>query len=258
MPRKIRQYDASCNAPQESLGERIFSSVKNRATPHLFWVIFGFVFLSAQILAGYATAFAQLSTVRLEAKVLDSAERKYGLEARKRLEEWQQLMISGKNRSEPEKLKLANDFFNRMPFISDIEHWGRNDYWATPAEMLASNGGDCEDYSIAKYFTLLALGVSEDKLKITYVKTRDPNPVNQSHMVLTYYKTLDSVPLVLDNLIPEIRPASERGDLTPVYSFNGSGLWLAKERGEGKRVSGGSSNIGFWRELTARMGKEFN
>jgi predicted transglutaminase-like cysteine proteinase len=124
--------------------------------------------------------------------------------------------------------------------------------------MLASNGGDCEDFSIAKYFTLAALGVSIDKLKITYVKARTANAAGEAHMVLAYYAAPAAIPSVLDNLIPEIKPANLRPDLTPVYSFNGDGLWLAKERGEGKAVTGGSGNIGFWRELKARMGREFD
>ena len=38
----------------------------------------------------------------------------------------------------------------------------------------------------------------------------------------------------------------------PVYSFNGDGLWLAKERGQGKRV-GQSSRISLWRDLASRI-----
>jgi predicted transglutaminase-like cysteine proteinase len=212
----------------------------------------------ALALAGGVFVHSQTTGIRVEPKVLESAERKYGATARKRLEDWQQLLDTGGARSETDKLTLVNSFFNHVAWISDLDHWGKADYWATPVEMLASNGGDCEDFAIAKYFTLVALGVPMDKLKITYVKTRDPNPINQSHMVLAYYAKVDSVPLVLDNLVPEIKVASARPDLTPVYSFNGDGLWLAKERGSGKRVQGGSSNIAFWRELTARMGKEFD
>lgn len=208
--------------------------------------------------SGSLLVISQNSSVRLEPGVIASAERKFGTPAKTRLEQWQRLMDSARGKSESAKLSLVNDFFNQLTFVSDIEHWGKNDYWATPVEMLASNGGDCEDFSIGKYFTLLSLGVSIDKLKITYVKTRDPNPINQSHMVLTYYGTQDSIPLVLDNLIPEIKSADHRPDLTPVYSFNGAGLWLARERGEGKRVTGGSNNIGLWRDLLARMGKEFD
>lgn len=166
-------------------------------------------------------------------------------------------MSESKKKSEPDKLTAVNDFFNKIPFVSDAEHWGIHDYWATPTELLASNGGDCEDYAIAKYFTLLSLGISVDKMRITYVKARSLPPADQAHMVLTYYPKPEAIPLVLDNLVPEIKPGSQRADLLPVYSFNGDGLWLAKERGAG-RVEGGSSRISLWTQLNARMGKEFD
>lgn len=215
-----------------------------------------FFCFTAGLLAG--RVWSDETAIQVSERVMAGAERKYGPDARKRLQAWQNLLTTPlAGQSEQGKLKLVNDFFNQLPFLSDIEHWGKMDYWATPAEMLASNGGDCEDFSIAKYFTLAALGVSVDKLKITYVRARTNNPATEAHMVLTYYATPGAVPLVLDNLIPEIRPASQRPDLTPVYSFNGAGLWLVKDRGDGKPVAGGSSNIGFWRDLKSRMGNEF-
>lgn len=189
-------------------------------------------------------------------KKLAAMEAKYGQPARKRLIAWMDLIANNQQKSEQEKLVLVNDFFNQLLFVSDLDHWGKNDYWATPLEMLGSGGGDCEDYSISKYFTLLALGVPVDKLKITYVKARNWNPVSQAHMVLTYYSSPSAMPEVLDNLIGEIKPAEQRTDLTPVYSFNGEGLWLAKERGTGKSVAS-SNRIGLWRDLMTRMGAEY-
>jgi predicted transglutaminase-like cysteine proteinase len=148
---------------------------------------------------------------------------------------------------------MVNRFFNRIEFIPDDEHWQQADYWATPTELLASNGGDCEDFSIAKYMTLIALGIPEAQLRITYVKAVE---LNQAHMVLTWYERPDAEPLVLDNLINEIKPASQRPDLIPVYSFNGADLWLAKERGSGQLV-GRSERISPWRELLSRMARDF-
>lgn len=214
------------------------------------------VFLACLTAVAYTVLSDETGSI-LPSPLLDAAEREYGPVAKERLLAWSQLIASGGQQTEREKLNIVNDFFNQTRFLSDAEHWGTEDYWATPAEMLASNGGDCEDFSISKYFTLLSLGVPMDRLRITYVKAKTWNPVSQAHMVLTYYPTPGAIPLVLDNLIPEIKPATERPDLIPVYSFNGSGLWLAKARGAGKAVAGGSRNIGLWRELTARMGKEF-
>lgn len=217
----------------------------------------------AVILFGMSLLLPAAVTDSVNISISDSqlakVEAKYGAAGRKRVTDWLQLIASNQGKSEQEKLALANDYFNQNAvWVSDMDHYGVPDYWATPLEMLSSGGGDCEDYAIGKYFTLLALKVPMSKLKITYVKANIVSvPEQTSHMVLTYYPTPGAIPLVLDNLNPEIKPASERPDLAPVYSFNGEGLWLAKERGTGKGVNGGSGNLSMWRDMMARMGKEF-
>ncbi|HBX59279.1 MAG TPA: sulfate adenylyltransferase, partial [Methylophaga sp.] len=159
-----------------------------------------------------------LAELLISEALLQRIENEYDSEARQRVEAWQILMQENQDLSEREKLAVVNDFFNsNVLFVDDIFLWNKEDYWATPIEMLSLGAGDCEDYSIAKYFTLKQLGVDEDKLRITYVKAID---LNQAHMVLTYFENKRAIPLVLDNLINEIQPASRRQDLTPVYSFN--------------------------------------
>lgn len=201
-------------------------------------------------LLGMLSVFAVSATLNISDELLAKIQNQYGVEASTRVEQWHKLMQTAKHLSEKEKLKQVNDFFNqRIEFVDDIYLWGVNDYWATPLEFLSKGAGDCEDYSIAKYFTLKELGVSESKMRITYVKALK---LNQAHMVLTYFSSPRAVPMVLDNLIPQIKPATNRKDLLPVYSFNGSGLWLAKARGSGKRV-GSSGRINLWSELKQRM-----
>jgi len=194
-----------------------------------------------------ASAFAAIT---ISPELLAKIQSKYGSLAKQRVVAWQKLMTRTDFDDERDKLNVVNKFFNdNSNFVDDIIHWKKKDYWATPIEFLATDGGDCEDYSIAKYFTLLELGVPEEKLRITYVKALK---LNQAHMVVTYYKTKNSTPLVLDNLIPQIRKASLRKDLRPVYSFNGSGLWISKARGKGKRI-GGSEKISLWQDLKTKM-----
>jgi predicted transglutaminase-like cysteine proteinase len=197
-------------------------------------------------------AFAQEVVSLTDAQIARLAQN-FGAVAKERLSGWRALMNDPKSRalSERQKLELVNDFMNRTPFKSDRQHWGKEDYWATPVEFLSTNGGDCEDFSIAKYFTLRALGVPDEKLQITYVK--ETRIYNEAHMVLAYFATPDAEPLILDNINQTIQPGSARTDLIPVYSFNGSGLWLAKElAGRGQSV-GSSDRIGLWRDLQARM-----
>jgi len=182
-------------------------------------------------------------------ELLSRVESNFGKDAVRRLEALKQLVIDNQKSSEATKVKAVNDFFNQVPYYTDIVHWHVDDYWATPFEMLTTWGGDCEDYAVAKYFTLRELGIPDERMRIMYVKALN---WNEAHMVLTYFPEPRSIPLVLDNLIPEIKPATQRKDLIPVYSFNGDGLWLAKERGSGQRV-GGSERISLWTDLQRRL-----
>jgi predicted transglutaminase-like cysteine proteinase len=204
------------------------------------------------LLAASLVALAVELDVITDAQIAKLAQQ-FGAIAKSRLTDGRSLVTSAKHKSLPEreKLELVNDFMNRTEFVADIKHWGKEDYWATPVEFLATNGGDCEDYSIAKYFALRALGVPDEKLRITYVK--ELVIYNEAHMVLAYFPSPDTEPLVLDNINKSIRPASARTDLLPVYSFNGSGLWLAKDQtGRGQSV-GGSDRIGHWKDVQSRL-----
>jgi predicted transglutaminase-like cysteine proteinase len=175
----------------------------------------------------------------------------YGDKAANRLRGWRQLVREGqaKDWSDRETLSRVNIFFNRLRFIDDIKLWGKNDYWATPLEFLGVGGGDCEDFSVAKYFSLRELGMDDDKLRLVYVKALE---LNQFHMVVAYYPTASAVPLILDNLDGTIRRATERGDLAPIYSFNGQHLWLMRERGQGE-LAGKASRLSLWNDLRGRV-----
>lgn len=190
-----------------------------------------------------------VAAFELGGKLLDYVQDEFGTEARARLETWQNLQKMAASAPIERKLSLVNSFFNRARFINDIKHWGEEDYWATPVELLATNGGDCEDFSIAKYLTLKSMGVPDDQLRITYVKALE---LNQAHMVLAWYPTPDADPLILDNLINEIRPASQRPDLEPVYSFNGEGLW-SNRAGDRNRRIGEAAKLQRWNDLNSRL-----
>lgn len=166
------------------------------------------------------------------------------------LADWQQVLGSSRALSDVEKLRRINEFFNRrIAFVDDIIVWGRADYWATPLELIGRGQGDCEDFSIAKYYSLIDVGIPVNKLRLVYVKATQSTPggpLQQAHMVLAYYATPNAEPLVLDNLNPEILPASRRNDLAPIFSFNSAGLW----QGTGNHSS--KSNLSRWQDLLAR------
>jgi predicted transglutaminase-like cysteine proteinase len=200
------------------------------------------------------------SLVGFSDNLLRHVARTFSPDAPQRLLIWQKLINEMRNaeavgavqrekNAESLTLRKINTFFNQVPYFSDIKHWRQEDYWATPVEMLSSYGGDCEDYSIAKYLSLKELGIPIERLRITYVRAKK---LNESHMVLAYYPTPDAEPLIMDNLIPELRPASQRPDLEPVYSFNDDDLWLAS----GVSRKGGASNVRLWRDLQEKLKRE--
>lgn len=143
-----------------------------------------------------------------------------------RFNDWEHLMYHSLDKSVDEKLKLVNDFFNKMDWVEDKELWQQKDYWATPIESMIRNAGDCEDFSIAKYFTLLALDIPHKNLRISYVKLDG----QQGHMVLSYYLSPHAEPLILDNINKHILTRHQRQDIKEVFSFNSEGLWLGNNK----------------------------
>ena len=208
------------------------------------WTVFFLLILTA------APAVAG-ETLLITERTLRRAEGQYGASARRRLRASQELMRAQEG-DDLTKLNKVNRFFNKIPFVSDANHWGQTDYWATPIEFLASAGGDCEEFAVAKYFTLLALGMAEKQLTLNYVTALR---LNQSHLVLAYYPAPGAEPLILDSLVDAIETASRRTDLLPVYSFNASGIWKEKPRGRGERIGDGR-RVRPWRGLLARMAEE--
>ena len=111
---------------------------------------------------------------------------------------------------------------------------------------------------IAKYFVLRELSIPDKQLRLIYVKAtlgRLDSQVQQAHMILAYYPTPDDEPLILDNLVSEIRPASRRTDLLPVFSFNSDGIYTGLE-GRAAIGPGGAGRLSRWADLLRRAHAE--
>jgi predicted transglutaminase-like cysteine proteinase len=187
-------------------------------------------------------------------KLANLANERYGEDAKKSIYELQTLLIELKSAPEIEKLKRINLFFNdKITFDDDMSVWGVSDYWATPLESIGKKRGDCEDFAIAKYVFLRSLDIPNERLKLTYVRAQIGGPhskIFQAHMVLSYYATPTSEPLILDSLISDVREASRRVDLTPIFSFNSEGLWA----GTANTANGTSlNNLSRWRNVLVRI-----
>lgn len=212
------------------------------------------------LLAAVAAAVAVGTAAALDLeRLLGSLTQRFGPSAAQSFQDWRRLLDDAKSLPMTEKLKRINEFFNRrIQFGEDQQIWGQSDYWATPLETLGKGSGDCEDFTIAKYFSLINSGVANEQLRLVYVKARIGGPtstVQQAHMVLAFYATPDAEPLVLDNLITDIRPASRRQDLLPVFSFNSQGIWQGAGGGDAQGPAG-PGRLSRWQDLLQRARAE--
>ena len=209
--------------------------------------------LVAAIFAALALLACQIATGALNRSALRAAaQARYGAQGVETVLEWIYLIDQARSQPAAEQLSRVNDFFNgRTTFQSDDQIWNQADYWATPLELLAGGRGDCEDFAIAKYVSLLALGIPQSRLRLIYVKARIEG-TSQAHMVLGYYADSNGEPQILDNLTGVIERATNRPDLTPVFSFNGEGLWA----GGVKASSDPTARLSRWRDLLSRLSTE--
>ena len=197
-----------------------------------------------------AFAFASTGLIALEInneRLKSTAQKKYGTKGIQNVEKWLATLAALQAVPEEQQLKEINDFWNRVALASeDIHIWGVEDYWATPLETLGRAAADCEDYVIGKYFSLIRLGVPAAKLRLIYVRAQVAGS-SIAHMVLGYYATPEAEPLLLDNLTGLIRPASQRPDLTPVFSFNSEGVYVSGS------APSSIDRISRWRGLLDKM-----
>jgi predicted transglutaminase-like cysteine proteinase len=211
--------------------------------------------------AAWAIALLLWALLGIATPDLDRMQRlaaeRYGDSAAESVAAWRRMMADAADLDEEMQLARVNAFFNRrMRFVDDTVVWRQQDYWATPLEFMGNGAGDCEDFAIAKYVTLRLLEIPDERLRLIYVRAQIGDPrskLSQAHMVLGYYAEPSDEPLVLDNLISDIRRASRRTDLTPVFSFNSAGLWVG---GASTSSADPTTRLSRWRDVLARMRTE--
>lgn len=208
--------------------------------------------LSGLVVASLAFANIPLTPIK------DNALASYGNETAVLIDQWIKMIVLIRDKSDKEKLMYVNNFFNsRIKWVSDLDNWKAEDYWATPLETMARKKGDCEDFSISKYITLLLSGMPDAKLRITYVKARidtASGAKNQAHMVLAYYPKPNAEPVILDNIVKDIVRGSLRRDLKPVFGFNTGVITV----GHGTKASNESptNRLSRWGDALAKMKSE--
>jgi predicted transglutaminase-like cysteine proteinase len=148
----------------------------------------------------------------------------------------------------------ANRFYSRrISFATAAQRWGEVDHSARPLEALNKGRGDREDHASANCFTLVAAGLPVARLRLVYGREQMDDVTAQAQRVLAYYPAAGGDPLILDNLLEPILPASQRSHLAPEFSFNSKGLW----HGAGQlRVGDAVARLPRWREVMAKAHAE--
>ena len=139
-----------------------------------------------------------------------------------RIQDYQFFMQSCKSKSKIKQLHTVNLYLNNLLGQYDDVIQKQEDKWSTPKEFLTIGYGDCEDYAIIKYYSLIKLGFDEKKLFITVVKEKFHNA---SHMVLSYFRYKGIAPLILDNLSFKVLNISKRTDLEVQVFINKTGVY---------------------------------
>lgn len=213
------------------------------------------ILLACVIALGATWCFSRIDLNLAE----EAMHQRWGAPGLAKFQVWRNLVTDPVKPSELAQLKRVNDFFNRhIEFAEDTVVWGQRDYWASPMETLGQGRGDCEDYAFAKLFTLRVLGVAPEKLRLIYVQARTVTAGSaflSAHMVLAYYPSADAEPLIMDNLVADIRPASSRPDLAPVFSFSDMGVYKRTQNNSEERV-GGAMLLSRWEGLMKKVNAE--
>lgn len=190
------------------------------------------------------------------ARLASLMRQRFGAQGERAFADWKHALDAALEATPAQKLSRINDFFNqRIKHGEDMAIWGKADHWATPGELLGKGRGDSEDFALAKYFSLLALHVPEERLRLVYVRQLDRKAAqaDAAHMVVAYYESNSSEPLILDSLERHITPATRRRDLQPVFSFNSLG---AREELASAATGTEAGRLAVWEDALRRIRAE--
>ena len=142
-----------------------------------YWWKAAFIFISLALVSYSSRIFPN---IKLSGELIERLSKEYPKGTLAIILAWREHLTTLNSLESMDKLLEINNFFNAIPFKSDLEHWGQDDYWATPIEFLATQAGDCEDYTIAKYFSLIEIGIPTEKLRLIYVPKGAVGRFNQA------------------------------------------------------------------------------
>jgi predicted transglutaminase-like cysteine proteinase len=133
---------------------------------------------------------------------------------------WREMVLGLQDQDQDVQLQIVNAFFNKWQYTADNDAYARSDYWASPLEFM-NNSGDCEDYAIAKYTTLLFLGFRDEQMRI--IALVDNNRGGIGHAVLSVAS--NGSDMILDNLTNNVYADNQQTGYSPRFAVNQGGVY---------------------------------
>jgi predicted transglutaminase-like cysteine proteinase len=127
--------------------------------------------------------------------------------------EWTALIAKLRGLAPRRQIEAVNAAINAHPYVAATTNWHDPAHWETPFEFMRRNG-QCQDYAIAKFLALRALGFADAQLRL--VVLRDMRR-KIDHAVLVVDWAGEA--LLLDNLLDRAVPASRVADYRAYYSL---------------------------------------
>jgi len=168
--------------------------------------------------------------IDIDTKTSQEISKRFGKQSAKRIHYLNSHFESKKQLYKAKNIKVleeVNKFYNRLTYLKDIDHWRKDDYWATLIEFVATGAGDSEDFAMAKLYTLLYFGFSLDKFELMQDTKKNPYAKIQDdeHIVLVYKHTPTSRPIMLDSVYPKLKIIKEKNRLIPIKKSK----WIIKK-----------------------------
>jgi predicted transglutaminase-like cysteine proteinase len=128
--------------------------------------------------------------------------------------------------NEPDPAKIIETGISTLRsfrLISDAEKWGVDGYWQTAEETEKDMSGDCEDFAILIYITLLRSGINYDYLGIIVLDVNSGGTTSR-HAVLGIFpdKNIHNFYILDYWLLSHI---SEMPNAVPVYGCTLDSFW---------------------------------
>lgn len=141
-------------------------------------------------------------------------------ECKGRQQDWYEMVQDLRGQSRFAQMVGVHRWLNRYKYITDDRLWGKSDFWETPGQFVTMSG-DCEDYSIAKYYTLKALGWRDEDLRVVVLQD---TVRGIPHAVLAV--NFEGENYILDNLATEPLQDKYLRQYTPYYAVNATSRWV--------------------------------